>query len=333
MIPSFDFILIKDPHFMFGFRSNIRKHGWEKDIDDKIDQIITYALNNNIENIFFTGDVFEKNRKKDWSFNQHQQNKARLKKFKRAGLKVFSNMGNHDYFDGKETPEGTIFGEMVENGLINYIGTSMPPITFKVSEEFKVYLFGIDHHQAIDKILDELERISMLDLRPKIVLMHSNITDTQEIVSDFTYNQLSKYNIDVIGCGHWHLAPEKAMVQKVNDTYFLNPWNLTRVVRDYHVKLDEHVPTIIHGRIVPVGDDYSFNFKEIPLRVKPFSEAFNVDIINFLQELGKTEFSFFEEVDLDDEEMLDDDAMLIESLAQAYNIPEESVKLAKELLS
>jgi Icc-related predicted phosphoesterase len=332
MIPSFEFLLIKDPHFMFGFRNNVRKHGWEKDIDDKINQIINYAHQNNIQNIFFTGDVFEKNKKKDWSFNQLQQNKARLKRFKKAGLKIYSNIGNHDYFDGHETPAGTIFGEMVENGLITYIGTGMQPIEFN-NNNFSVYLFGIDHHQSVDKVLDEFERISLIDLHPKIVLTHSNITDTSEVMTDFTYNQISKFNIDIVGCGHWHFAPEKGAIQNINRTYFLNPWNLTRVVRDYHVKLDEHIPTMIRGKIVPVGNEYSYDFKEIPLRVKPFSEAFNANIINILQELNNGDFKFFETINLDEEEYLDDDLQLLVTLAEMNDISQESIQIVKELLT
>jgi len=91
MIDKFQFILVKDPHFMFSFKNNIRKHGWEKQIDDKIHQIIKYAKEKNINNIFFTGDVFEKSNKKDWSLNQLQQNKKRFVQFKKAGLSIFSN--------------------------------------------------------------------------------------------------------------------------------------------------------------------------------------------------------------------------------------------------
>ncbi len=134
---SFNFLLIKDPHFMFGFRNNIRKHGWEHDIDSKINQIISYAETNSIKYIFFTGDVFEKSKKKDWSLNQLQQNKKRLKRFKKAGIEIYSNAGNHDFFDGRESIEGTAFGEMVDLGLINYIGSKMEPISFLIGSEFK----------------------------------------------------------------------------------------------------------------------------------------------------------------------------------------------------
>jgi DNA repair exonuclease SbcCD nuclease subunit len=318
---------------MFGFRSNIRKHGWEKDIDNKINQIIEYMLNNKIKYVFFTGDVFEKNKKADWSFNQLQENKARLKRFKNNGLQLFSNIGNHDYFYGKETLEGTVFGEMVEAGLINYIGSGMPPITFNVDDYFNVNLFGIDYHQSTDKIIDEMTRISQIACQPKIVLMHSNITDTNEIMTDFTYNQIAEFNFEIVGCGHWHFAPKNGAVQQVKNTYFLNPWNLTRVVRDYHVKLDEHKPEFIHGKIIKVGNEFTYDFKEIFLSVKPFSEAFNKEIINILQELNKTDFSFFNEIKLDEENTEMDDDSLLSQIAKENNFNERVLTIAKELLT
>jgi len=333
---AFDFILVKDPHLMFGFRSNIRKHGWERAIDNKLDQIISYAIANNIKNIFFTGDVFEKSKKKDWSFNQMQANKERLLKFKRAGLTIYSNSGNHDYFDGYESIAGTVFGEMVELGLINYIGTNTPPINFYLSEtdeNILVELYGIDHHQSIDKVIEELERKNNSNTNTfKILLMHSNITDEQTRLTDFTYNQLSQYGFNVIGCGHWHLQPSGGAIQTVNNTVFLNPWNLTRVMREYHVKLDEHKPSFIHGNIVNIGNEFITDFKEIQLETLPFSEAFNTDIINMLQELGKDGFKFFEEINLEQDEELNDDELLLATIAKQRNITEESVKIAKELL-
>jgi len=333
MIDSFEYLVVKDPHFMFGFRNNVRKHGWEQAIDNKISQIIEYACSNNIKNIFFTGDVFEKSKKKDWSFNQLQQNKSRLLRFKNAGLDVYSNIGNHDYFDGSESTSDTVFGEMMDLGLLHYIGTGMAPVEFKTAAgNHTCSLFGIDHHQDIDIIISDLDRIQNTPAEVRIVLMHSNITDAKTRITDFTYDYLSAFDIDIINCGHWHLEPQGGSIQDLNDTYFLNPWNLTRVMRDYNVKLDEHKPSFIHASVVFVGDQPEFNFKEVQLVVEPFSEAFNVDVIDILQELGKSNFKFFEDQSLDPDEELNDDQSLIIKIAEQYNIGERSVKIVKDLL-
>jgi predicted phosphodiesterase len=332
---SFEYILIKDPHFMFGFRNNIRKHGWERDIDYKIDQIINYARDNNITNLFFTGDIFEKSRKKDWSLNQFQQNKKRLIKFYDAGIKVFSNAGNHDYFDGRESVEGTAFGEMVELGLITHVGHDQVPHRFVTEGGNEVLLFGIDYHQSLTEVLDGIQMVSAYqkqDAAIKLLLLHSNVTDKNIQLTDFTYQQLSEYDIDVINCGHWHLVPENGAVQQLNNTWFLNPWNLTRVSRDYAVKLDEHRPEFIHAKINFVPEPV-FDFKEIYLETRKFSEAFNIDIINMLQELGKSEFDFFKNIELEQDEDINSDEKLLESLAEAHKITKESIQIAKELLT
>lgn len=332
-LESFEYLLIKDPHFMFGFRNNIRKHGWEKAIDDKIYQIINYAKDQGIKNIIFTGDVFEKSKRVDWSFKQFQENKYRLEMFKTAGLEVYSNLGNHDQFNGRETIEDTVFGEMVDLGLIHYIGTGMSPVIFDVGPK-KIGLFGIDYHNSGDRVLDELERVSMYQgLDYKICTTHSNITTTKEIMTDFTYNHISKFDIDVLNCGHWHLQPPEGCIQELDGTTFLNPWNLTRVSRDYNVKMDEHIPSFIHVDVVFVGDNAKPKFTEIPLKILPFSEAFNVDVINLLQELGKEGFDFFKNVSLELEEDENDDDDLMKAIAEKHKISERSIEIAKELLT
>lgn len=332
----FKFVLIKDPHFMFGFKNRIRKSGWEADIDSKIDQIISFCLTNEITYVLFTGDVSEKSRKRDWSLNQLIQNKKRLRRFKNAGLSIISNMGNHDYFDGHEAITDTAFGDYVESGLITYVGSGTLPLYFDIDKNVQLELSGIDHHNEEEEILDKLQIIKNT-FRPgykliKMTTMHSNITSKPEQLTDFTYDQLSQYNIDVINCGHYHLQSADGAVSKVQNTYFLNPWNLTRVARDYHVKLDDHIPEFVSGEIGYQDGQATFNFRTIQLNVKPFSEAFNVEAINILQELGKTKFDFFKTIDLKEDAGDADDGSIISELAKEHKISKEAINIAKGLL-
>jgi DNA repair exonuclease SbcCD nuclease subunit len=259
-----------------------------------------------------------------------------LKKFKNAGITVYSNAGNHDYLDGRETIHDTPFGEMVDLGLINYVGTDTPPKVFNV-EGGKVTLFGVDYHVSLEKVKNRIEEIDAFkreENEVKIALTHSNITSDTERLTDFTYGQLSGFDIDILNCGHWHLVPEGGAIQTVNNTTFLNPWNLTRVSREYNVKLDEHKPEMIHVKITFVPSmEPQFEFKEVFLNVGRFSETFNIDVINMLQELGKEHFSFFEEIELNEDVELDEDEKLLVSLAETQKISPESIKIAKELIS
>jgi predicted phosphodiesterase len=329
---NLDYIFVKDMHLSFSFRNRIRRHGWERHIDDKLNQIIRYMKDNNITYLFTAGDIFDRSKRKDWSFSQFQANKARLQKFKDAGIVLYSNLGNHDTMDGYEYVQGTVFGEMVELGLINYIGSSMPPVVFNTSRA-TIGLFGIDHHQSDEKVIDELHRIQAFpNIDIKIALMHSNITDNNTRITDFTYNQISEFDIDVINCGHWHLEPDNGPIQNINGTHFLNPWNMTRVMRDYNVKLDEHKPSFIHGTISMIGEEPYFKFEEIPLVVEPFSVAFQTEIINLLQDLGKDGFQFFKEIDLTQDDELNDDETILVKIAKANDISKEAVQIAKDML-
>jgi len=208
----------------------------------------------------------------------------------------------------------------------------MEPITFKFSN-IGIDLYGIDNHQSIEKVLDEFARISSKkNPGVKIVLTHSNITDSNTRLTDFTYNQLSKFDIDVIGCGHWHLSPTNGAIQSLNNTWFLNPWNLTRVARDYQVRLDEHRPEFIHASIIMVGNEPSLEFKEVFLNVGKYSEVFRIDVIDLLHELGKTGFDFFKDIKLETDSDLNNDDMLLETIAKSHEINQNSIKIAKELL-
>ena len=336
---TFRYVLIKDPHFMFGFKNRIRKSGWEKDIDNKLDQIIKYCVLNEIKYVLFTGDVSEKSRKRDWSLNQILQNKKRLRLFKQAGLKIISNMGNHDYFDGHEAITDTAFGDYVESGLIEYVGSGTHYKYIDLDDGIQVQISGVDYHDDLDIVQSELTDISN-SFKPgysliKICSIHSNITSDTERLTDFTYKQLSSLNIEVLNCGHYHLRPDIGSTTQLNGTLFVNPWNLTRVSRDYHVKLDEHIPEFVD---VEVSWDYDNNSPKVssivvPLEVKPFSEAFNMEAINLLQELGKTNFDFFKNIELQEDEGDADDDSLIELIAKDHKISKKAITIARGLLT
>ena len=82
-----------------------------------------------------------------------------------------------------------------------------------------------------------------------------------------------------------------------------------------------------------VANNPYFNSEEIELEVEPFSVAFQTEIIDLLQELGKDGFSFFEEIELDVDDELKDDNTLLVKIAKANSFSDSSIKIAKELLS
>ena len=73
-------IFIKDPHLAFGFQNRIRKN-YEQDIRAKLEFISNYAQQYGIKNIVFTGDVFDHQQERGWSFRQFLANKNILEKY------------------------------------------------------------------------------------------------------------------------------------------------------------------------------------------------------------------------------------------------------------
>lgn len=310
-----EYIFIKDPHFMFGFRNNIRKPGWEKDIDYKITQIIEYCKSNNINIIIFSGDVFEKSKKSDWNFNQVIANKSRLKQFKANNIEVYSIMGNHDYFDGHENIENTFFGDCVETHLINYIDFNKP---FETNEAI---FYGIDYHEDHNIIQEKINIAESCSKNKHLnIIIHANVTKEVTPFTDFTFEELAKYNVDCFLCGHYHIGSE---IDTINNTTFFNPWNLTRVSRDYNVKSELHIPQFIHAKI----KDKKLEYKVIDLKFKSFKDAFNSELMDVLS----TNFKFFNNIDIDEFQINDDDDMLTK-IADKNKISKESLNIAKDLL-
>jgi len=237
------------------------------------------------------------------------------------GISIYSIQGNHDMFNGHETTDETVFGKLVEDGIINHL--TLEPLKLK-----DLTLFGIDYSSNENKIISKIEKISELDIEKKGIVLHSNITPIKERFTDFTYDNLSKYNIDLFICGHYHIGfPD----EKINNTLFINPWNMTRVVRDYSVKLDEHKTEMV------ILDTETLETEHIELPMKKFTEAFIPEAVNLLETQN---FNFFTQVDFDklkllsnsetDEDILKNILSTLEDLSQEEK--EKALKIALRYL-
>lgn len=329
------FGFVKDPHQMFGFKNNIRQSGWEQDIEQKLVFIKDQLLSRNITTLIFSGDLLDRQHAKDWSFKLYLKNAEILEKiFVKNGIDIYSIQGNHDMFDGHETIEGTVFGKLIADGILKRISIQSPLV---FSEENKTLeIFGIDYHFNKENTLAELHAINsrvvpLPNHQLKVaVVMHNNITPQPERVSDFTYDYLSTTftNIDIFLCGHYHIGFPTICV---NNTTFVNPWNMTRVVRDYDVKLDHHEPEMV------ICDPFADSYEHIKLPIKKFSDAFKPEVVNLLENSNK--FQFFEEITTESfEELLksEKDEEILQGLVQKYlqEYPvEEREKIYKIALS
>jgi len=303
---------IKDPHLMFGFTNNIRKpingksSGWTDSIIKKLNFIKDTMLENGVNILIFSGDVFDSsdssevktnsNNLKTWSFNKYLKNKNILIDiFINSGIEIYSVQGNHDMFNGRAELKGTVFGDIVDQGVINLLTTN--PLTFKTKVGL-INIIGLDYSHTKEDQTKKFIEIKK-DTSINMVVSHTNISPNEDQLVDFTYQELSTNfrNIDVHLCGHYHIGYPSTIV---NNITFINPWNMTRVTREYQVKMDHHKPEMVLLDLDEYSNDNLNWVTHIELPHLPFEQAFNTEIVSVLKENEK--FKFFEgdsEVNLD----------------------------------
>ena len=287
-------LITKDEHLQLGFRNKFRKPGWEKDLFFKHNFIIQYMKENNIKYKITTGDILDS--QKQWSFKQFLANKRILEMYKENNLEVLSIAGNHDMVEGRMDISDSPFEEMVNDGLIKYINTSIP--LYNEDGVLVAKVNGLDYRPLLNKEAKEnfLHDISTLFYNTekiKILVIHQNVTPVEERVTEFTYDEISKVcqekGINVLICGHYHIGFPTTIM---NDVIIINPWNLWRVVRDHEVRQDEHKPEFV------VLDLETLNWEHNKVPYKKYQEAFNLIEVDTYQKIKK-QFSFIENVNLD----------------------------------
>jgi hypothetical protein len=333
---------IKDPHLMFGFSNNIRKplpgsgaNSWENSIRKKLEFIASHMKTNGISILLISGDLFEHSKLGDWTFNKYFKNKsALLEIFIDEGIELYSVQGNHDMFNGKAQINGTIFGELISDGIIQHL--TIEPLEFRTQIGI-IKIHGTDYSFTEAEQKRKFHIINNEESVINMVVSHTNITPNEEQLSDFTYQELSENypNINVHLCGHYHLGYDPTIV---NEVTFINPWNLTRVSREYQVKMDNHIPQLVLLDL----DNYSNSnldwVQTIEIPHLNFYDAFREEVVSILKENQK--FKFFdsdEEVisldnlvgeDLDDNQLL---SIIINSVLTDKSTSEKQALLNKAL--
>lgn len=291
-------ISIKDPHFSIGFQNRIRLD-YQKDIMTKLNFIQKYCKDNKINGIIFTGDITDSNYDRKWSFRQYVKNKRAFEFLKiNEDFKLFSPMGNHDMFHGLEESSDTVFDELVKENIIHNITTN--PFVFDNKSNKKVKIYGINYSNNKENIYDALNVInndSFINTEYfKIVVMHNNLTPDEERLTEYTYEELkTKFqNINMFIAGHYHIGYD---TQRLGNTWFINNWNLTRVVRDYDVSLDQHTPEFEEIIFNDEGELQSLKTIKIPF--SKFEETFIPNAINIIKKSKQEIFEFFQ-IDFND---------------------------------
>jgi len=302
------FISIKDPHLSFGFQNRIR-FDYENDVSKKLNFITTYLVENEISHVVATGDIVDSSYEDKWSFKKYRVNKRKFQEITRVA-KLYSNVGNHDYFHGFENSDNTVFGELVDEGVV--INLTVQPL-IEVSYDSCIIVQGIDHAISREQVEVKLHQFNNMNEvfgkrdkhLYKVAVMHSNVTPKEvEHITDFTYNYLIETfpNIDMFICGHYHLGyqTKKIVNQNGKEITFVNNWNLTRVVRDYQVEMGDHTPEFEDINIQFDSETTKFNVqtKTIEVPHKPYDEAFRAKEVSILRKTNSEKFNFFKEINI-----------------------------------
>lgn len=332
-----DFIFIKDPHLLIGFnKPTNRQDTFFEEISKKWNFIINYAKKNNITNIIVTGDLFDKSSLTSWNFRSYLENKKFLENFKNEiGKSIYSIRGNHDEFNGKNTNENTVFGELVNNNLIKYFGDTTENYTNKISfklENKTINLIGFDYCNE-DKILyEKVKNYDFNENEYNICVLHSNVVDVKEgkekfncVGYDFLIKNQPKVNMWVLG--HYHKGyPTKFY----NNTYFINSWNLTRLARDNYVLNDEHTPEFVHVSFIEEDNVLKVLTQNIKVPFLPYKKAFYEDFLKLMPVL-ENDFKFFEKLEKENIENFDQN-MYLEKLKEEKKLSKEIFDIIKEYL-
>jgi DNA repair exonuclease SbcCD nuclease subunit len=324
------FISLKDPHLSLGFQNRIRID-YQRDILQKLDFLKSYISTNKIDGIIFTGDITDSNYDRKWSFRQYVKNKRAFQSLKvNENTLIMSPVGNHDMFNGVEDSYDTVFDELVKESVIVNI-TDTPKVFEPVNSNsnLKVKVYGVNYSNNKETIKDALRAInldSFLNTKYyKIVVVHNNLTPDTEPLTEFRYDELADEfpNINMFIAGHYHIGfPTK----KVKDTIFINNWNLTRVVRDYHVTLDKHSPEF--EEIIFDDDLNLISTKTIKIPIRPFEETFIPNIENVIKKSKQEIFEFF---NIDFEEIITKQSDM--EIMEQFEYEPEIVQLALQYLN
>lgn len=304
----FRFLTIKDPHFRFSFQEPSSRVNFFQDIEKKLNFLNQYIIDNQINHLFFTGDVFDESIMSKWGFKNFLENKDVLETLKNS-LKCapYSIMGNHDFINGNFTIENTPFGEYVNNGYLNYFGDFYEKVyeqslNFKVNDGI-INLYGIDYKKdwatlneslsALDIELEDKDRKTNFN----IVFIHENVVKsfTDEKFECIDYKKLMDYkNIDMWVLGHYHKGYPFTII---NNKYFVNNWNFTRLVRNNYAINEQHTPEFSDVKIDYQDGKFVVSVDTVVVPFSSYKDSFKEEVRNLLKlmEMDNTIFKSIED--------------------------------------
>ena len=277
------FLILKDPHFRFGFRSPIgRTDEFFTQIKDKLSQLKDMVLSLQKQEgevyVICTGDVFDIGYPNKYNLPVIKAMESIFDEYLND-VPFLSIAGNHDLPNSSVSmKKQSIYKYFVDKGCIRDL--TVEPLEIEGQNSLIV--------QGLDYGVKELE-VTKHDKH--ILVLHEYcipFSAMSLIKNDFMeyveYRELmQRYsNIDVFVLGHLHTGFAN---EKVGSSLFLNGWNFSRLARDYYSLNDKHLPEI---NVLKYDTDLgSFKAELVKLNVTRSSEAFKEKELSALDKLNE----------------------------------------------
>lgn len=290
-VPYFQFIMIKDPHFRFGFDRPIgRSDKFEEHIRAKLKFVMEYAYKRGVKYLMIPGDVTDKKNPSDYSLirvNTMIEEMQRLKHVFSDG--ILTIRGNHDIPQNYD-PEQSIYNFLGRFGFITGLADGS-----MVSPVHGLRVWSVEFSRSGDT----MQRLADLNGRMyesdyNVVMVHdyfAPLMKDNKFVQYLRYEDLVQFDrVDVFLFGHLHTGfPVKSYKTASRTQYYVNPWGFTRLVRDEPSKLEDHIPQLVHVRVhCEQSGGFITSIDQINLPCAPYSEAFVEEEYQMEKEFGSS---------------------------------------------
>lgn len=239
---------------------------------DKYGQIGALADKVKADGIFFGGDIFHI---KTPTKNSHRL-VARLGAATRAfGRPVGTAVGNHDLrYNLMDTLPEQPLGVMFHHGtMVNLCDTPMTFERNKARVKLVASPFQLkgDATQAEALVRDEPGQLVVGVLHQYASLKGGTAYQYDELGGEpvIKYADLLPYDPSVYFFGHWHIDQG---VEKVGDKYFINIGSMSR--GSLAKENLERVPKMV---IIRIRSEDDYEVEEVPFKVRPAGEAFDLE--------------------------------------------------------
>jgi len=234
-------------------------------IFEKFDQVRTAARKLKADTILITGDLYNI---KTPAKNSHELNRELIEYFRSLPCPVYSIPGNHDLTSNDlETlpmqPISVLFASGALKNLTHEIITK---------NDLKISMIGVPYTENLD--LNSIIIPPRNGAQVQLMLMHIYAGPKKgKIFKErlYGYEELSVLDSDIFVIGHYHVS---SGIKQVNGKHFINIGSISRgTIAEESI---DHKPALGFIKITENSGDITIETSEIPLKVKPASEVFDL---------------------------------------------------------